>query len=370
MNAGRPCRASVLVALAVFILGVSGVPSACHAGPDAKAVRTVRAQASTTSTAATAPGYLARVRGATETDLSFKLAGIIEVIGPERGRDWQEGATVKRGDLLARLVQADFRSMVSQAAAKAELEQKNLERARALLANNTISQQELDAAEASARASQAALAQAQQALADSELRAPFDGTILARLSNAGETVAPGQTVLRIADLSRMSIELGVPDHIVSRLKVGDEVPVSISALEGQVFSGRVDEVGVAAKPGSRLFKVVVKVPNADGLIRSGMTATVFLERAKDLPAGAVLVPLSALVTSTRPDAAGKLAVFVAGPDGRAYERVVETDEIVGSSIVITSGVQEGEEVVVAGASMLYDGAPVRTTPATATLRKP
>ncbi|MCZ7635604.1 MAG: efflux RND transporter periplasmic adaptor subunit [Verrucomicrobia bacterium] len=96
------------------------------------------------------------------------------------------------------------------------------------------------------------------------MRAPFDGRVLARLASAGETVLPGRPVLRIADLETVSIELGVPDRVVSEIEPGAMIELTVAALEGRRFAGRVAEVGVAAREGSRLYKVVLKVPNAGG----------------------------------------------------------------------------------------------------------
>ena len=99
--------------------------------------------------------------------------------------------------------------------------------------------------------------------------------MLARYVNSRVTVNAGQPVLRIADTSLMSIDLELPDRLISRFTPGKEVPVEVSALEGMPpFRGRVSEVGVAANAQGRLYRVVIKVPNPDGLLRSGMTARI------------------------------------------------------------------------------------------------
>ena len=110
---------------------------------------------------------------------------------------------------------------------------------------------------------------------DSRLVAAKDGVVLARYVNRGVTVPPGQRVLRFADTSLMSVELGLPDRLIGQLTPGKEIDVEMSGLEGlPPFKGRVSEVGVAASGEGRLFRVVIKVPNPDGLLRSGMTARI------------------------------------------------------------------------------------------------
>lgn len=315
-------------------------------------VRTARAEPVEARHLQTGPAYIAKVRGDNETDLSFKVGGILEYIGPRPGEDWKEGTTVPAGSVLAQLVQTDFVSSAEAARAKAELDRKSMERATKLLAERAISQQEFDIHKAAAQASDAALAQAEQSLKDSVIRSPYAGTILARNVTAGETIAPGTPVLRFADLHQMSVELGVPDSVVNRVRTGQEIPFGIPALEGVRLSGKVSEVGVAAKDGSRLFKVLIKIPNPDGQIKSGMTASVPFAEGRPAPPGTVLVPLSALVTTNQ----GQLAVFVVDPGKRARLKPVQTDDIIGSAVMVIKGLQKGEEIVVTGAGLLHDGA--------------
>ena len=299
--------------------------------------------------------YLAIVKFDHETDLNFKVGGIVVSIGPVAGTDWDEGTPVKAGTVLAELKQSDFKNALDSARARAELADKTLERFRKLRATDAISQQELDVAEADSRTAQAQLDQAEQNLRDSRLVADKNGVVLARYVNSLVTVAPGQRVLRFADTSLMSVELGLPDRLVGKLVPGKEIDVEVSALEGlPPFRGRVSEVGVAASGEGRLFRVVIKVPNPDGLLRSGMTARIHVNDAAGVKPGTVVVPLSALVTFAPGTQVG---VFVV-QDGKAVKRLVKTGDILNSSILITEGLRAGEQVVTSGAAFLYDGAPI------------
>ena len=315
--------------------------------------------------------YIAIIRGETETELSFKVPGVLERIGPEGGsQEWQEGDSITNNQVLAQLNQADFLAREQAAWARMNLASNVYQRSVQLHHSGAISQQELDVAAANKQASEAEWAQARQATNDSVIRAPFNGTILARLANPGETISVGKVVLKVADLSHMSVELGVPDKLVDQIKPGQEIPVKVSALEGLSFVGHVSEVGVAAKEGARLFKVVIKMDNPDGRLKSGMSASVVLGDEYRFPEGSVLVPLSALITASR-GPPNQLAVFVIDDTGNARERWVKTDDMVPmtderhrhatflrSSVVVTEGVKPGDKVVTVGASNLYDGAPV------------
>jgi len=298
--------------------------------------------------------YLATVKGRDQLTLSFKVGGIVEVVGPGPGEeDWQEGATVVNQQLLAQLQPADFLTASNSAAAQEKLDRTQFERAERLLRSGAASQQEYDRALAAAQASAAELELRSQMLRDSRIRAPFDGTILKREVNAGETVAPGKPILTLAKLDVVEVELGVPDRLVSRLSAGtNEVGLVVPALGDKEFRGRITEVGVAAREGTRLFRVVVHVDNPARLLRPGMAASVYLDDTAALKSG-VLVRMSALVA--RGDR--ELTVFVV-TNGVARERRVGTSDLLQSSIVVTNGLVAGELVVVAGASLLHDGAKV------------
>jgi RND family efflux transporter MFP subunit len=327
------------------------------------AVQTARAESLESLRPGAEASYIAIVRAENETDLSFKVGGILDLIGSAPGKDWDEGTRVKAGTVLASLKQSDFTNALSSAQADAELTTKVRDRFRRLRNSDAISQQEMDVTEAKWLTAQALLAQAKQNTNDSQLRASIDGVVLARYVNSGVTVGAGQRVLRFADTRTMSVELGVPDRLVKYFSPGKEFAVEISALEGRPpFPGHVSEVGVAANQESRLFRIVIKVPNPEGVIRSGMTATVRVGDLARFDPGAVRVPLSALVTFS-PAAQGdgnapsRMAVFVVN-GGKAVRRPVQTGDILNSSIIVNDGLKAGEEVVTAGASFLFDGAPV------------
>jgi RND family efflux transporter MFP subunit len=314
--------------------------------------------------------YIGIIKAATETDLSFKVPGIVELIGPPGESDWKEGTEVSPGTLLARLKQNDFTNNLKIAQADSEADSKQYARAVKLNADGAISGQEFDNLKARKDASEAKLANAQQAMRDSQIFAPtnYTCTILSRAFNAGQTVAAGKPVLRIGDLRRMSVEIGLPDKLVGRFRPGNIVPVTISALEGKAqFSGEVTEVGAAATEG-RLFRVVIQVTNTNGTIKSGMTASVPVEAGSEAPrSGSVLVPLSALVAVSKPSTTNKLAVFVVEGD-RVREQPVQTDDIIGSAVLIRNGVKPGDKIVVVGAATLYDGASVAALENTASSR--
>ena len=304
--------------------------------------------------------YIAEVRGDNELLLSFEVGGVVDQIGPSPSKNWDPGTTVAAGAVLGRLKQDDYLDRVMPPKPR-RTRAKTHERMENLYKTNTIPKQKFDQATADLKTAEADLAASEQALKNTVLRAPEEGTILDRMVSAAETVGPGRSVIRFSNLKRMSVEVGVPDTAISQVKLGQDVPVVVSALAGQTFTGRVTQVAVAGEQGTRLFKVRIKVPNPSGFIKSGMTASVSFVPLGGLPKNAVWVPLASLTAAK--DAPGRLAVYVIGADGRVVKRPVQTDEIAGNRIMISKGLKAGDKVVVVGVSTLYDGALVDARPA-------
>ena len=369
-GSGRTLSRAATAIAAIVTLATAGCGHPVQVAPEKALVQTTTVQPMVKAQYGSDASYLAYLRFDQETDLSFKVGGILESIGPSPGTDWDEGTPVTAGTILAELKQSDFTNALISARARAELMNKQVERFRRLRATDAISQQELDVIEADWRTSQAQLDQAEQNLRDSRLVAAKDGVVLTRHVNSRVTVAPGQRVLRFADTSLVSVELGLPDRLIGQVTPGRELDVEVSSLEGlPPFKGRVSEVGVAATGEGRLFRVVIKVPNPQGILRSGMTARIHVGGTAVVRPGTVCIPLSALLTlppksgSEASDARSRLGVFVL-QNGRVKSRAVKTGDILKSSILVIEGLQAGEQVVTSGASFLFDGAAVEVAPET------
>jgi len=311
--------------------------------------------------------YLALAKPDQELNASFRSPGILDLIGPRKGEDWKEGMAVHRGDVLAQLARSDFINQLKSAQSRYDLNLREHQRCKQLYEANSISLREFNLAEANVKVATADLELARQALADSEIKAPFDGSIFARHAGAGEIVAAGQAVLRLGDTRNISLEVGVPDTMVVLIQVGAEFPVKIAALPDSTFMARVSEVGIAAHEETRLFKVILKIANPQGLIRAGMTASVLFNMPQSAPADGVLIPISALFVAAQDGAANQTAVFVVNQDHHAQQRLVKTGDIVENRVIVTNGLRAGESVVVVGIANLYDGAPVKAQPVSETL---
>jgi len=315
--------------------------------------------------------YSASVLPFAQASLSFKSAGYVteikQVIGADgRRRNIGAGDYVGRAAVLAQIRHQDLQNQLDQAAAavtQAEAQHldaaQDYERAKALFATHSLTKPEFDQAQArfdstlgAVDQAKATLHQAQLALADADLTAPFSGYILARNIELGNLAAPGTVAFTIADTSAVKVGFGVPEYALRQLRLGQEFTIHLQD-DPKEYKGRVTSIAASADEKNRVFAVEVTVPNPKNYLKPGMIASLNLAGVRKAPAPSV--PLSAVVAS--PASPGRYAVFVAKEERGnwvAHLREVAVGEIHESDVAV-EGVNPGEEVVVIGAAGLKDG---------------
>jgi RND family efflux transporter MFP subunit len=358
--------------------------------PPPVAVTTVRLAPETVTRALR---YSGTVKEWQRVELSFRVGGTVDalrrVARPGGGdRDLHEGDRFPQGTVLARLDAADSQrdraltaERLAQAEAKlvsaradAENARKEFDRARNATASGVGSPNDYDAAQSKAEttaanvksaareveATRVQLAQADANLAYCTLTMPYpEGTIAARYVEANERVTTGQKILQVVDLSSVRIAFGVSDAVVGRLAIGGTVPVTTDALPDDRFCGVITKIAPTADAQTRTYLVEVRVAEPRGL-RPGMVATA----AVGTDTTATLLPLVAVTREAT--GAGRLVAYkVVRDGGRMTARAcpVELDGVVDDRAAIRTGTPDGlrpgDEVVVAGAPRLYEGATVK-----------
>jgi RND family efflux transporter MFP subunit len=311
--------------------------------------------------------YSGSINADASVDVAFRMSGVVEAITRVRGadgrmRNLQDGDPVRRGAILARLRQHEFRDQVSDAEAALRQAQADFERASQLYENRSVSKADYDAAYARFTASRARESQAALSLRDATLVSPIDGVILKRTVEVGSLAGPSAPAFTIADTRVVKVVFGVPDVIVARLKPGERLTIQAEAIPGETLQGRITRISPSADPSSRVFEVEAALPNQDGRLKVGMLATLRLDN--QAPHESVYVPLAAIVRPAG-DSSG-YAVYVtrnsAGGQTTARLRRVSLGEISGNLIAVREGLQPNERVIVRGATIVADGQPVRVTP--------
>jgi RND family efflux transporter MFP subunit len=198
-------------------------------------------------------------------------------------------------------------------------------------------------------AARARLALARKALADTSVRAPFDGVIGERLVSVGDYVTRGTKVAHVMRVSTLRVELTVPEQYIATVSAGRAVEFEVDAYPGRTFTGRVRYVSPALKADSRALVVEALVPNEGRLLKPGFFATARIEQAS--PSPALVVPASAVRVG-----AGASRLFVVSGD-HVEERVIALGEAVdGERLEVTGGLKAGERVATSNVAQLSDGA--------------
>ena len=366
----------VLPALACILIG-------CHSQPARKPPPAVRVEVVTAGTNATGKVvYSAVVQPVTTVPLAFRGPGYVTELMTVRTSDGRaralgEGDRVRRGDVVARIRDAEYRDKADQAtgqaaAARATAEKARLdfERARRLFATQSITKPEMEAAtahydatKAQLVAAQAALSEARVGVRDTALVAPVDAEVLKKNAEPGAFMGPGMPAFVLGDVRSIKVVLGLPDVALQAVELGQPVTVTTDALPGRAFTAKVSRIASAADPATRNFDVEVEIPNADRLWRPGMIASVELSSPARRTAAAPLLPLAAFVQAAgAADSFGVMGVEGSDSAARARRRPVELGGIVGNRVEVTRGLAAGERVITTGASIVTDGEPVEVMP--------
>lgn len=196
------------------------------------------------------------------------------------------------------------------------------------------------------------LAMAEKALADTTIRAPFDGFITARPVAAGEYVALANKIATVTRISTLKLEIQAPEQRASQAQVGNVVVAKVAAYPGREFTGKIAAINPAVDPSSRSFVLRAVFSNPDSALKPGMFATAFLRQPGETPA--VFVPRAAVVRDKTTDSN---QVFVI-EGNTAHLRVAQIGEETDALIRIVTGVKAGESVAITGQTNLFEGASV------------
>ena len=288
-----------------------------------------------------------------------------EVEGLVRAFPAEEGMKVTRGQLLARLRTETLKirldsavALYRESGARYQRAKRDLKRIRVLFKRELVTQKDFDAAVAEEaalkeRLSQlnAEIRQVRDSLHKSRIVAPFDGWITQEFTEIGQWVEEGGAIVEIVDLSRVQVEVPLPERYVSQIQIHDPVTATFDGLPAFEARGRVLSLVAQADRAARTFPVKVEIPNPALAIKSGMVSRVTLQI--DRPHQGIVVPKDALVLR-----GGKAFVFWVN-EGTVEQIPITAVLHVEDVVEIEGPVHVGMDVVVEGNERLFPGQPVR-----------
>ena len=321
--------------------GAPGGAGGPGGGPPAMPVEVVVARSDTVVDAILATGQIEAIQSVElRPDIEGRIAAILV----------REGSEVKRGAALFKVDDAELKAEVARAEADRDLARQALTRTRDLLGQKASSQAELERTEAMARSTQAQLDLLKVRLDRTVVRAPFSGVLGERSVSLGDYVTTSTPLVTVQTVSPHRAAFQVPERYAERLEVGQQVTFRVAALPGKEFTGRVDFVDPIVQLPARTITVKAQVPNPRRELQAGMFVEVRLATA--VRPDAVVIAEDAVLPLQ-----GATFVWVAD-SGKASRRQVELGVRTPGFVEARSGVEAGEQVVVAGQERLAEGAPV------------
>lgn len=293
----------------------------------------------TTSYAATAT-----LEAEKQAEILARVAGVVQRIPAE------EGDLVTTGTALLHIENDEYRLRVQQAQADRERLGAMYERQAQMVAQSLISQETYDDTRTQLEAAEAGEELARLNLSYTTVEAPFEGVIVRRLVDAGQTVQVGTPLFELADFSPLLARIHVPAKEFRRLQADQPVRLTIDS-DGTELSGHIRLISPTIDPQTGTIKLTVEIHSYPAHVRPGdfAHASVTTERREN----ALLVPRPSVMSEK-----GEDVVFVVVGDV-AERRVVELGFLDAEHAEILSGVQEGEQVVSRGQRTLKHGSPVR-----------
>lgn len=280
-----------------------------------------------------------------EVDVVAKVAGQVVSLPAE------EGMTVKKGQVLAQLDEAELKIELTQARVRMETDKAAFERAKDMLDKQLIAEENFDAAKFQYENSKAAYEAAKLRVEYTTIRSPIAGVVTARLIELGQRVNVNQPLFQVADFSPLRARIYVPEKDMAKVFEGQRVIITVDALPGATFDGVVKMISPIVDPTNGTAKVTIDINNSKSALKPGMfaTANITTESHKNT----LIIPKKALLLESQTD-----QVFVYD-QGVARKRTLELGFTSGDRVEVLSGLAEGELVVTVGQEGLREGLPLR-----------
>ncbi|WP_122033078.1 efflux RND transporter periplasmic adaptor subunit [Aliivibrio sp. EL58] len=288
---------------------------------------------------------IGKLEAAESVIISPEVSGKIDRIAVKANQE------VKKGQLLIQLNDDKASAAIKEAQAYLNDEKRKLKEFQRLAKKNAITQTEIDGQKASVDIAQARLEAANANLSDLHISAPFSGTVGFIDFSRGKMVNAGAELLTLDNLSLMQLDLQVPERYLSMLSTGMKVDAMSQAWGKTVFSGKV--VGIDSRINAETLNLRIRIefPNKDLKMKPGMLMAAEL----DFPAiNAPIIPVQALEYSGT-----KRYVYVIGDDNKVTRTQVTLGARVENRVVIESGLEIGQDIVVQGLVNMREGVTVK-----------
>lgn len=297
--------------------------------------------------------FVGDIMALSTVDLSFQVGGRLQRLPISQGQ------ILKPDTLLAELDPTDYQLAVRRAEADLAQAASDIQRKRNLYQHNAVSSAELEMSEANYENAQVQYDAARQELRYTRLKVPFTALIARRLVDNHSLVGPEMPVLRVQDVSELRVRIHVPERLIEQVLHNSSLQAyaSLVSIPGQRHSLEYREHVSEADPATQSYEVEFTfADNRSVVALPGMIANVYLQWDQGNGHDGLRIPVNALTT----DAAGQFFVWRYNEDNQRISRVdVEVGALDHTYALIHRGIEDGDQIVAAGAHLLREDAQVK-----------
>ena len=330
-------------------------------------IRSVKHQTISYSTGEIVKTFSGVTKAELEADLSFRVSGRVEKIPVK------VGDKLEKDQLVAQLDSRDYIVLYEQAkaqlaSAKASLRsaESEYDRTIGLYEKRNTSKSQLDTARAAAESAQAQVkANIQQVetarlqLSYTKLYAPQSCVISSIPVKENENVASGQEVAKVNCGQKVEVEVDVPESYIDEVKEDQIVSVSLTALEMPAITGRVTEISSGSSDQTSAFPVTIVLDGNNQSIRAGLAAEVEFTQSAENTERFFILPINAVSHDDKGDFTYVLKVSENLDEATVHKQYITIEEIVQQGVRVTDGLNNGDEIVTAGITVIRDGMTVK-----------
>ena len=292
--------------------------------------------------------YIGSAEEGSSVTLSFNTAGTIKTLSVK------EGVSVKKGQLLATLDERTAQSAYNAAKSALDRAKDGYNRAEQVYKKGSMAEVKWIEIQTQLEQAQSMADISKKSLEDCRLYAPVSGVIGDVKIEKGMNVLPYQPVFNILNISQLCVKISIPENEISNIKVGQKAKVCISALDDAIFDGVVDERGVSADELSHSYPVKIRLNQKPKDLLPGMVCKVTF--AGESTTAGFEVPNRAVQL----DNDGRRFVWVA-EEGVAHRKYVSIGDLTRNGVIIASGLDEHDKVIVDGISKICEGSKIKVS---------
>jgi RND family efflux transporter MFP subunit len=296
--------------------------------------------------------YPGEIKARDRSMLSFEIQG--KIINSPR----KDGEVVKKGDILAQIEVTDYKLNLDKAQAAYKVAKAEFDRAKILWASEAVSKSEFDSTKATYVSAKSEMEKVAKNYRNTTLRAPYDGRIAKVFVKNFEEVQAKQEIVKMYDPKKLDVKINIPESVLAKFDKNKQkvsATAYISDMADKIINLKFSEISSIVDVKSRTYETVFTIEDVKDLnLVPGMTINVKLNISfqEEFAKNTVLIPSIAVMEDSQKN---RFVWIVDKKEFTAKKRVVKTGSISESKIEITSGLNEGERVIVAGAHLIQEG---------------